>query len=365
MKRVFVFGAGASRDLNFTSSVWDYPQPIDIQNHVLQGPLSSGFFYTANEFNRIISNRYPLIVPPEIGNRLGAYIQRQYNIKKNELLNDQSQSKKINIEGLYTELEQARESRLIKNGEIDLNTPEYETYTALGELKKYIFATFAFMSYYCVSQLHQRFAKEILKPGDTIISFNWEILLEEALDRTDLWKFEDGYGFRFRGLVGKVNRPEQENGSQITVLKPHGSINWYRDDKSNRYLALQTNVGLRGGAPGGWLNESYKVDCNNSVKTAFIPPGKKREDFPDIWGWMDNELEQADEICLVGFSFNKFDKHITDRFEKKKYRKNPKIEIINPDTELIIKCKKIFKVKNVTRPACSFANWFENHLVKK
>jgi len=35
---------------------------------------------------------------------------------------------------------------------------------------------------------------ELLKPGDTIITFNWDILHESVLWRAGKWNFADGYG---------------------------------------------------------------------------------------------------------------------------------------------------------------------------
>ena len=56
---------------------------------------------------------------------------------------------------------------------------------------------------------------DILKPGDTILSFNWDLLHEAALWRAGKWHFGDGYGFQCR------DAPEGTH-SQIKILKFFG-----------------------------------------------------------------------------------------------------------------------------------------------
>ena len=63
---------------------------------------------------------------------------------------------------------------------------------------------------------------DTLKPGDTIISFNWDLLHEAALWRAGKWHFADGYGFHCRDAPEAVH-------SQIKILKLHGSVNWAQE----------------------------------------------------------------------------------------------------------------------------------------
>ena len=60
---------------------------------------------------------------------------------------------------------------------------------------------------------------DLLKPGDTIISFNWDLLHESALWRAGKWHFADGYGFPARDAPKDTRSPTK-------VLKLHGSVNW-------------------------------------------------------------------------------------------------------------------------------------------
>ncbi len=58
----------------------------------------------------------------------------------------------------------------------------------------------------------------MLQPGDTIVSFNWDILHESLLWCSHKWHHADGYGFLARDAPRDTHSP-------ITILKLHGSVN--------------------------------------------------------------------------------------------------------------------------------------------
>ena len=65
---------------------------------------------------------------------------------------------------------------------------------------------------------YRLFANEAVQPGDCIISFNYDISLDSKLHQSGKWEVGDGYGFSADGLP---------TGSSVTLLKLHGSINWF------------------------------------------------------------------------------------------------------------------------------------------
>jgi hypothetical protein len=67
------------------------------------------------------------------------------------------------------------------------------------------------------AQAYERFAAEIVMPGDRVITFNYDISLDSKLRQSGKWAIGDGYGFRVQGLP---------TGSTVKILKLHGSINW-------------------------------------------------------------------------------------------------------------------------------------------
>jgi hypothetical protein len=99
---------------------------------------------------------------------------------------------------------------------------------------------------------HNKVFKE-LKKGDTVISFNYDLIAESSLSRLGKWSEFNGYGFYCPETLEKdysvlkvMNKilydPNnywdneryrfEDNLSEIILLKPHGSINWLLDNGS-------------------------------------------------------------------------------------------------------------------------------------
>jgi len=93
---------------------------------------------------------------------------------------------------------------------------------------------------------HDKVFKQ-LKKGDTVISLNYDLIAESSLSQLGKWSEFNGYGFYCPETLEKDYYPEmglnavlyniekywsndnykfEENLSEITLLKPHGSINW-------------------------------------------------------------------------------------------------------------------------------------------
>lgn len=67
--------------------------------------------------------------------------------------------------------------------------------------------------------LYSCFARERVRQDDLLITFNYDVELERELKKVELWGIGDGYGFPIE--VPTIPR------SKVTVLKLHGSINWF------------------------------------------------------------------------------------------------------------------------------------------
>jgi len=79
-----------------------------------------------------------------------------------------------------------------------------------------------------VSVAHQRLARR-LSNEDRVITFNWDTLMERALELENSWICDNGYGFSprrvFRNEWVKPNISANQETSPI-VYKLHGSSNW-------------------------------------------------------------------------------------------------------------------------------------------
>ena len=75
------------------------------------------------------------------------------------------------------------------------------------------------------------FRDDILKPRDTLISFNWDLILDQLIFGDKISAKSYGFG------IPLVRLPK--------LLKPHGSLNWYRENRGahQRGLAVRTPRG--------------------------------------------------------------------------------------------------------------------------
>jgi SIR2-like domain len=120
---------------------------------------------------------------------------------------------------------------------------------------------------------------------NTVITFNYDTLLEEALKRS---KLEFTYGFEV-GDMEYVNCNNTENCLQI--LKLHGSLNW--SDKNKIY-------------------ENYDLLSKSDEDVLIIPPTWNKvfnEIFLKVWKNAVNALTDATRIIIIGFSVPPTDVH--------------------------------------------------------
>jgi hypothetical protein len=67
------------------------------------------------------------------------------------------------------------------------------------------------------NESYRVFAQHIAQPGDCVVSFNYDVSLDQALRLAGVWNLGDGYGFAIEGF---------DDHSPVSLLKLHGSINW-------------------------------------------------------------------------------------------------------------------------------------------
>ena len=66
--------------------------------------------------------------------------------------------------------------------------------------------------------LYRIFADHVLAPGDSVITFNYDLALDREMKRAGKWSIGDGYGFE----IDRVSF----GGSPCKLFKLHGSTNW-------------------------------------------------------------------------------------------------------------------------------------------
>lgn len=187
------------------------------------------------------------------------------------------------------------------------------------------------------------FADKIIRPGDVIITFNYDDSLERELKRAGKWDISQGYGFPLSSM---------KNLSAVLMLKLHGSMNWL--------------VSILGGATGGAfiVNPvsslgshpvvhradleflSYEKFSGHTYESGgafpcLILPGRTKEFFYDtsmgheyaefwdlLWSQATEAVKRCDKIVLCGYSLLPVDRRACDLLLQRP-RKETLIEVVS------------------------------------
>ncbi len=173
---------------------------------------------------------------------------------------------------------------------------------------------------------------QLLHPGDTVITFNYDSAVERVLWNLHKWSPADGYGQR---IVFQQSRCDQTMvalpNSEVTVLHLHGAVGWYRRRKIRQNFQM-TNGGpippeARTPAP---METKISVDpivlrdfgiypavdasmpdrpadeYQTLLRPSFLKDYTGEENystvFTDIWRMAAEALRSANRIVIIGYS---------------------------------------------------------------
>lgn len=160
---------------------------------------------------------------------------------------------------------------------------------------------------------------QTLKPSDIVITFNYDLTVERAISNLDrTWDYKRG-------------------AADITLLKPHGSIDWFHADEveadGDRFVELFTDLTWFD----GWNLERQKL--GRSLPVIVPPVVAKLLDDPDlqaIWMEVGASIARADAIYILGYSLPQAD--TLTRFVLRRAissrKKSGNIWAVNPDGHL-------------------------------
>ena len=198
-------------------------------------------------------------------------------------------------------------------------------------------------------------------------------MIEKALDvltRADCpisWQLDDGYKLQFAAITSPGGDLDDEScflqnsgamGTNPTLLKPHGSLNWYaRTLKKDAVLSQ--------------LKPTHKINCtrrkllsttmqytsnNNSGRTTWytwpiiVPPILEKGTFlghalDSVWDASWSALVEAERIIVYGYSFPNADAQSQTFFKRasEKMVARPLLVTINPDLAASHHAAKIFR----------------------
>lgn len=131
---------------------------------------------------------------------------------------------------------------------------------------------------------------------DTLITFNWDTLLDRALYESGTWVPDSGYGVNFRNILDTDWRHPSSEGSRVLLLKLHGSTNWLVNYVT-RHMATGQRVMITGQPTPGKTMIQYEMGF--SAKNGILrthPEVQKRQ-----WGC--RPIPEAGELSAAPCCF--------------------------------------------------------------
>ncbi len=212
------------------------------------------------------------------------------------------------------------------------------------------------------SRCHTRILRK-LKSGDCIVTFNYDLLIEESFETTEAWTPVGGYGDAVHGVrTGWCKNWLEERGrnistrTKIRLLKLHGSVNWalYKTNEirlKDRPFVVRTR------------GQSAVFET-----VSILPPGlNKRIDknpYKQLWREARLKLEKCKTIIILGYSLPEADllakalftevvrlRAARKRFVKQLHLADPNDSVKQRFVDLFVPAlnaqSKVFRYKNI------------------
>jgi hypothetical protein len=202
------------------------------------------------------------------------------------------------------------------------------------------------------SSCYQNFAARLgSTPGDAVVCFNWDLLVEKMLaDAAVPWSY-------------CVSDPG------VPVLKPHGSINW--SGHLRERLRAEYD-GWRPLGPGSQLcfdareplSNPNKQEINSSLRYMIFPgdPDLPGEDADVAWLWdqIRSAISGRDSLVFIGYSLPEYDSFASEFFRSA--AKGKEVEAYTPSADHLSRYRALFGAAAVlwqeTFEQCKYAAAF-------
>lgn len=315
MNKVFILGAGASKEYR---SVTGYDIPLDSDFWGIADPIIDEAIKKGNLGPRT-----------EDGGRLD-FSKIVNNLKGWYPINEISDLNHYGLEQVFSDVQQQHPNAL--------NDLQRLLEMVLFEIIRRIDQKSA--------PIHFAFVKNILQPGDSIITFNYDIIIDRTIEDISQeegshikWHPSSGYGLSFSGYINQLTQgflngiptnnynkvlPLEAAISDVIIYKLHGSLGWIvgKDGALALYLTSSGNkVRL---AQKGHLAGSF-----------FIMPPLQDKQFPEwiekLWEDAEDRLTSADQAFCIGYSFPKTDSKAINMI--KRACKDKPVNIILPEID--------------------------------
>lgn len=192
---------------------------------------------------------------------------------------------------------------------------------------------------------------ERMKTGDVVLSFNYDILIDNAL--FNLGKITDnGYKMNFfkANQDGQWIRPNEKT-SEVTLLKLHGALNWVRCGLCGALLLYRYKKQAMYGA---WEFRCPRCSSDETYAERMMIPPIQSKDYRDrdiafLWVQADRMIRDFSRIICIGYSFSPSDFDMNALMRKFRARQNkiPEIDFVSRDRKAEKRFKLLFGVEKV------------------
>jgi hypothetical protein len=218
-------------------------------------------------------------------------------------------------------------------------------------------------------RVHHSLAERVDKTQDTVISYNYDLLVDQALWKAGKASSAD-YGVEFAGAVDGipgpsareeyVREPKMQPGCQearegLPVLKLHGSLNWLGLEHANLlnrapevfYLPEAINVAV---GPDFWwtgfgslrpANGRNDISQSGRLRPIIVPPTFAKDalrgsPMGKLWPKAKEALEKCDRVVIIGLSLREADYQTRWLLRTALAAARPRdieIDVVNPSSE--------------------------------
>jgi len=210
-----------------------------------------------------------------------------------------------------------------------------------------------------------RFAERI-KKQESILTFNYDLVLEKAVWKVGSWTPNDGYvgisEFEFPDDGRKLGP------SPIGLVKLHGSLNWLSPQdlpKENVRITLdnlenwnfffenlQEILDREPKKPSGPLTREMSKGYAGGIHPywflpSYIKPFESRNELKCIWEKASKIFEGTTNLIIIGYSFPEADKHTKSLF-RSSLPKNCEIMVVDPAWESLVSSIKGLGFSRIT-----------------
>ena len=173
-----------------------------------------------------------------------------------------------------------------------------------------------------IKEAYERFAAHLNDTSSTVITFNYDLLIESLLMRTHKWHTYDGYGVNIPVAYDAMPTSPHTIMKQrlqdvttlkwpsVTLLKLHGSINWVRPtmtgDRGDDIYQIPFREGIS--QSDFALRTDFGAPFTLRFKPVIVPPvldktfWLKNPSFRVIWNMAMEAIDEADRITFIGYS---------------------------------------------------------------